>query len=286
MNKIFSHLFGGALIALFMIGIASCKQPATTTNASTATSTATASKEPPTVPVPVLIPTSTIKTTDVAGGGVEIADYTGTEKDIIIPSTVGGKPVVSIKGPNSVGLGAFEYRGLTSVVLPDTLITLGNRAFANNSIASITLPKSLKTIGEYAFQHNSLATLTIPNGVTTIGKFAFHFNLITGRLTLPDSVSTIGEYAFLANPITSLTLGSGVTEIGARAFARSVTFHDSILSSVTITATKPPTINVDGDNSTFTNPIAYLYVPGMSGVSTYQANPWSNYFSAIRAITP
>ena len=67
-------------------------------------------------------------------------------------------------------------------------------------ISKLTIPNSVITIGERAFSDNNLTTITIPNSVTTIGMGAFSYNNLT-TITIPNSVTTIGEGAFSNNPI-------------------------------------------------------------------------------------
>jgi len=84
--------------------------------------------------------------------------------------------------------GKYEYKELTSVVLP----------------------ASLTQIGSGAFKANNLTSITIPNGVKSIGKEAFYNNQLTS-VTIPDSVTSIGERAFQDNPLTSITVSGNIS---------------------------------------------------------------------------
>jgi hypothetical protein len=48
----------------------------------------------------------------------------------------------------------FKNLSLTSVTLPESIITIGNYTFANNLINEIIIPNSVKSIGDYAFANN------------------------------------------------------------------------------------------------------------------------------------
>lgn len=63
-----------------------------------------------------------------------------------------------------------------SVVIPETVVTIGSRAFYENSnITSVTIPNSVTTIGENAFYDcTNLLSVTIPDSVKSIGKNAFY----------------------------------------------------------------------------------------------------------------
>jgi len=156
------------------------------------------------------IPTGTITDYDVAGG-----------LDVIIPSTIAGVPV------EHIGISAFEYKTLTSVIIPDSVTTIGDSAFYDNQLTSVTIPDSVTSIGYAAFAGNQLTSVTVPNSLTAIGNYAFGNNQLTS-VTIPDSVTSIGDYTFRDNNLTSVTIGNSVTSIG------DYTFYDNQLTSVTI----------------------------------------------------
>ena len=89
---------------------------------------------------------------------------------------------------------------ISKLTIPNSVITIGERAFSDNNLTTITIPNSVITIGKRAFFDNNLTTITIPNSVITIGEYAFFDNNLT-TITIPNSVTTIGEGAFSNNPI-------------------------------------------------------------------------------------
>jgi hypothetical protein len=69
---------------------------------------------------------------------------------------------------------AFSKIYLSSVVIPDTVVSIGMNAFEYCHLSNITLSKNLVSIGESAFAHNSyLRKIVIPSSVTSIGQWAF-----------------------------------------------------------------------------------------------------------------
>jgi len=101
---------------------------------------------------------------------------------------------------------AFVFSQLTSVVIPNTVTSIGVSAFDYTfSLASITFESDsqLTSIGQYAFYGSTPTSLTIPNSVTSIGFAAFYGLKSLTSLTIPDSVTTLGNSAF--GNTTSLT---------------------------------------------------------------------------------
>ena len=100
----------------------------------------------------------------IGNGEVEITGYNtsigGT--DVVIPSKIEGYNVTKILD-YSFESRVFNDMGLTSVVLPNTLIYIGESAFEKNNLTSIEIPASVTYIGSSAFYENNLNTVTLKN---------------------------------------------------------------------------------------------------------------------------
>jgi len=127
-------------------------------------------------------------------GKITITDYTGSTKEVVIPSKISGIEVSAIEGS------AFYKKGLTKVVFPDTITSIGDSAFQGNKLEDVTLPKNLRFIDHNAFAENSLYRINLPSSLEEIGGSAFYSNLLT-YIRIPENVKTIGAYAFAKNKI-------------------------------------------------------------------------------------
>ena len=168
---------------------------------------------------------------------LKITDYDmECGSDVVIPNTINGLSVVEISGSgyNSTtgqNEGSFSNKQLTSVVIPNSVTTIGTEAFYGNSIGSLEVPNSVTTIGDSAFSYNDLTSINIPNSVTYIGAYVFKNNQLTS-IVIPNSVTTIETSAFQNNKISSLTFeeNSSLTSIGEKAFYG----ENNVIEKVTI----------------------------------------------------
>ena len=150
-------------------------------------------------------------------------------KDVRIPETINGKPVVAIgKRAFTISLDPNVFTdprdrsGLTSVVIPGSVKTIGEEAFyMGNNLTSVTIGNGVITIGEKAFLAQELTSITIPDSVIEIKDEAFGSNRKLNSITLGNSVAIIGSEAFsYCTSLTSVTLPASVTSIRGSAFER------------------------------------------------------------------
>ena len=125
-----------------------------------------------------------------------------------------------------------------SVVIPNTVTSIGENAFIYCDLTSVTIPSSVTNIARGAFSYcGRLSSLTIPGSVTKIGDYAFSDCSGLSSLTLSEGVERIGNCAFTWNDnLISVTIPASVTTLGADAFA-----HFAALTSVTFEGQAPET---------------------------------------------
>ena len=129
----------------------------------------------------------------VTGDEATITGYTGSAKNLVIPSELGGKPVTEI------GRFAFAHcDSLTEVTIPEGVTSIGDSAFRDcSSLTKVTIPKSVTSIKAGAFAYcSSLTKVIIPEGVTSIGGGVFGACSSLTEVTIPKSVESIGSAAF------------------------------------------------------------------------------------------
>ena len=93
-----------------------------------------------------------------------------------------------------IEVNVFANKGLTSVKLPSSLLSIGNSAFSTNDLTQIILPHKLLTLGDAAFANNPLTKLYIPKSVLSIGSDAFLDANIT-NITIGSNVSIANNNA-------------------------------------------------------------------------------------------
>lgn len=148
------------------------------------------------------------------------SDFNGSLADfpidtIVIPSQINGgtvkkigqngmaaKNLKSVILPNTlieIGNGAFwGCKELTSMIIPDSVITMGNEAFKNcRKLEEITLSQSLNNIKYNTFYNcTSLKSMVIPNSVTSIKDEAFSKCTGIKEIVIPESVKNIDGWSF------------------------------------------------------------------------------------------
>jgi len=131
----------------------------------------------------------------------------------VIPKEYNGKPVTSIddfsnslmssfKIPNfitNIDESAFRNSNIITITFEEgsQLISIGDSAFGNTVIEEILLPDSLVNLGDKVFEYcTSLKSIGLSNNLTCLGDYLFqNCNSLTS-INIPSSILQIGEYAF------------------------------------------------------------------------------------------
>ena len=167
--------------------------------------------------------------------GVRITRYKGPDSgEVVIPKTIGGYEVKWIGGRYS-GAAVFQgFTGLTSIVIPDSVISIGVSTFSGcTSLAEITVSpdnKNYSSVDGVLFNKdgseliiypkgNGRSAYTVPDGVTSISGSAFSGCTSLKEIVIPDSVTTIGSSAFEGcTSLSKVKLSNNLTIIEERTF--------------------------------------------------------------------
>ena len=143
-----------------------------------------------------------IPSSDYETAGLKVTYENGGGTDVVIPSQIDGKTVVAIAERaftkegviptltaynndykvsllsynsnnnyvvKSLDTAMVEGLGITSVIIPNTVTSIGDEAFVNNQIISITFPDTPITLGCYVFDLNPImedGNYSFPSNVT------------------------------------------------------------------------------------------------------------------------
>ena len=182
-----------------------------------------------------------------------VTKYTGpagADADLLIPETIGGKPVVAVNG-----LTGEEQAEFRSVTLPSELESIGDGAFAGVTVhGTIFLPASLTHISPGAFRGCSAGSLVFDQDsmMTEIGDEALRGLTLDEPLVLPKSVTRIG---IMSMPTcTSVVLPDGLISIGASAFSFPAGKHCEIFLPASVQEVGMGAFGVAGSG-------AYVFTP-------------------------
>jgi uncharacterized repeat protein (TIGR02543 family) len=195
-----------------------------------------------------------------------------------------------------IGAAAFEDSYFDSLVLPESVKSIGGCAFARTEISEIAIPSKVTKIEYSAFNHCknlkkvvikttgltevgssifegcAINVVQFPQGITSIPNNIFYnAKFVNCSITIPASVTTIGHNAFLAESIASSGIselnfekGSKLTSIGKFAF-RNTPIDTLVL---------PENLKEIGDNAFSKTNISEVVIP--SKVTTIGDNAFGD----------
>jgi len=144
-------------------------------------------------------------------------------------SSVTFEPISTL---TSIGNDTFNLcTALTTILIPDSVTSIGTRAFESAGLITITIPNSVTSIPTYAFWTcTALTSITIPNSVTSIGDFAFRSCTALSNVVIPNSVTSIGADSFFSSGLTTVTIANG--QLGIPSPSSGVSFFGVTVTTV------------------------------------------------------
>ena len=155
----------------------------------------------------------------------------------------------------------LDCSGLTSVIIPDSVTSIGSSAFSGTSFYD-SLPDGFVILGSVlcGMKGACPSVVEIPDGVSSISGRAFYNCSGLTSVTIPNSVASIGSEAFYGcRRLTSVTIPDSVTSIGNFAF-----YNCSALTSITF----------DGDRPTVSSSAFYNLAPDCCAYVRRASSGW------------
>jgi hypothetical protein len=175
-------------------------------------------------------------------------------KELIITANVGDS-YTGIEGSTFSG-----STSLTSIVLPKSLISIGDYAFGGcSSLNNVELPSGITVLSNSLFSGcSSLSSLTINGNITSVGDKTFENCSNLSKISLSSSLASIGASAFVGcSSLNNVVLPTGVTALSDSLFSgcsslSNLTINGSITSIGASTfkdCTSLSSINLSKSNS-------------------------------------
>ena len=156
-------------------------------------------------------------------GTASIAEYTGSAKQLDIPSELDGYTVTEIEHQ-----AFFQCNSLVSITIPDsvTLISFGGIEYCEN-LTSVKVPGSVEIIADYNFGGcDKLTDVELGNGITNLYTGVFHDCPSLKEITIPESVKFIAEGLFSGcDNLSSITVLSKDCELDVSVIPHTATIY-------------------------------------------------------------
>lgn len=199
---------------------------------------------------------------------IKIEAYKGNDTDLLIPSAIDGYTV------KEIGSSVFEAKELTSVIIPDTVSSIGRYAFYKcNQLKCVTMPCSAEIMSKafYGCGNIEKVVLTVGTGQMTnyssdpflsekdnsFMQTPWYRSKVKAEVVLYNGIKNIGNYAFYkCNNVQSVTIPKTVSSLGIKAFY----LNESLQN-----------ISVSPDNQNYCDVNGVLYSKDKSTLIVYPA---------------
>lgn len=154
--------------------------------------------------------------TEISGSGVAIVSFSGDEKVVKIPSSVGSKKVVAVSEK-----AFYKNNNITKVVLPETIKTVGDKVFSEcKNLKEVEFKSEYTSMGDGIFENSGIVKVSLPTKLRKITDNMFKDCKSVTQVSFPDNLMGIGDSAFEGcTSIKSMIIGGTVQKIGKNAFA-------------------------------------------------------------------
>lgn len=124
-------------------------------------------------------------------------------------------------GITNISDDAFQLLQFSSITIPDTVVSIGDRAFYGcRELTSLTIPDSVTSLGANVFQGCGITSITLGSAIPEITYDAFKGCWKLKEVNLSEGLTAIQNYAFsYCDALTSITVPDSVTTVGTGAFS-------------------------------------------------------------------
>lgn len=119
-------------------------------------------------------------------------------------------------GLKNIGDFAFYGNIANSIIVPDTVESIGRSALSGNNLTHITLPFADNNFSLSYIGGGNVKTVIVTSG--NIGDYAFSYCSNLTSITLPDNATSIGYAFYGCSSLTSIVIPSSVESIAFGAF--------------------------------------------------------------------
>lgn len=157
--------------------------------------------------------------------------YTSTDGNIVVPSNLpnvvsntyqdGAGVITCSQDITEIPITAFTRAyTLETIILPNTVETIGNLAFAYcTSLKEFSIDDNVTSLGGGALGGTGIYDVYIGSGITTIEQFTFRECENLAEITIPSNITRIkGSSFYDCNSLSSITIENGIETIGQQAF--------------------------------------------------------------------
>ncbi len=109
-----------------------------------------------------------------------------------------------------------EDSRITSVVIPETVTSIGDSAFSGTSLSEVVIPESVSEIGERAFSKTELKKADIPASVEKVASTAFADNTELQEITVSpenNTYTSVDGILYTDGGKTLVTVPAGVESV-------------------------------------------------------------------------
>lgn len=161
---------------------------------------------------------------DNGDGTASITGYSGTNTDLVIPTSINGLEIVEFADE------AFKGKEFTSVLVEGNIKRIGKESFYNATLDSIKFNGDVAFIDKSGFESSEIGSITVEGNVGIFGEESFKESKI-GPLTINGNIGSTEAASFSKTEIGDIDVEGNWGKIGGESFS------ESKLGNVTIKGT-------------------------------------------------